>query len=166
MSLWDVGEVIPVGSLRPIWTTHKTLGGHIPEHPSCGGFMPTTETTLILALGNQRAAIRSLTSDARLDNETNCKSGYLPMTSFRQIEANRRNARKSTRPITEEGKQRSRCTAVHHGLMAETVIGALENAEDYKAFQCCAVSSISTTSVPRNRHHVFEASRSDFIWPA
>jgi hypothetical protein len=29
------------------------------------------------------------------------------MTTFRQIEANRRNARKSTGPVTEEGKQRS-----------------------------------------------------------
>jgi hypothetical protein len=48
------------------------------------------------------------------------------MTSFRQIEANRRNARMSTGPITEEGKQRSRCNAVRHGLTAETVIGALE----------------------------------------
>jgi hypothetical protein len=33
------------------------------------------------------------------------------MTSFRQIEANRRNASKSTGPITEEGKRRSRCNA-------------------------------------------------------
>jgi hypothetical protein len=34
--------------------------------------MPTAETTLIPASGtNQRAAKRSLTSDARLDNETN-----------------------------------------------------------------------------------------------
>ena len=52
----DVGEAIPVGSLRPIWTAHKTLGGHILGHPSCGGFMPTAETTLIPASGNQRAA--------------------------------------------------------------------------------------------------------------
>jgi hypothetical protein len=44
------------------------------------------------------------------------------MTSFRQIQANRRNARKSTGPITEEGKQRSRCNEVRHGLAAETVL--------------------------------------------
>jgi hypothetical protein len=57
------------------------------------------------------------------------------MTSFRQIEANRRNARRSTGPTTEQGKQRSRCNAVRHGLTAETVIGALEDAEDYRAFE-------------------------------
>jgi hypothetical protein len=32
----------------------------------------------------------------------------------------------------EAGKQASRCNAVRHGLTAETVIGALEIAEDYK----------------------------------
>ena len=57
------------------------------------------------------------------------------MTSIRQIEANRRNALKSTGPNTEGGKQISRCNAVRHGLTAETVIGGLEDAEDYKAFE-------------------------------
>jgi hypothetical protein len=68
------------------------------------------------------------------------------MTSFRQIEANRRNARKSTGPITEEGKQHSRCNAVRHGLTAETVIGALEDAEDYKAFEAAIIADYDVQS--------------------
>jgi hypothetical protein len=68
------------------------------------------------------------------------------MTSFRQIEANRRNARRSTGPITEEGKQRSRCNAVRHGLTAETVIAALEDAEDYKAFEAAIIADYDAQS--------------------
>jgi hypothetical protein len=68
------------------------------------------------------------------------------MTSFRQLEANRRNARKSTGPITKAGKQRSRCNAVRHGLTAETVIGALEDAEDYKAFEVAITADYDAQS--------------------
>ena len=56
------------------------------------------------------------------------------MTSYRQIEANRRNSLRSTGPRTDAGKQVSRRNAVRHGLTAETVIGALEDAEDYNTF--------------------------------
>ena len=68
------------------------------------------------------------------------------MTSFKQIAANRANARRSTGPVTEEGKQRSRCNAVRHGLTAETVIGALEDAEDYEAFEAAITADYDAQS--------------------
>ena len=72
------------------------------------------------------------------------------MTSFRQIEANRRNAQLSTGPKTEEGKSRSRRNAVRHGLTAETVIDALESAEDYAAFEVAVTSDYDArTAVER-----------------
>jgi hypothetical protein len=68
------------------------------------------------------------------------------MTSYRQIEANRRNALKSTGPRTDAGKQVARCNAVRHGLTAETVIGALEDAEDYKAFEAAVAADYDAQS--------------------
>jgi hypothetical protein len=68
------------------------------------------------------------------------------MTSFRQIEANRRNARLSTGPVTEEGKKKSRQNAVRHGLTAETVIEALEDADDYAAFEMAITTDFEAQS--------------------
>src|SRR3954469_23446228 len=68
------------------------------------------------------------------------------MTSPKQIEANRHNARKSTGPRTEDGKQQSRQNAWRHGLTAATVITALEDAVDYQAF----VESIAFDHQPRS----------------
>jgi hypothetical protein len=68
------------------------------------------------------------------------------MASLKQIEANRRNARKSTGPITQEGRDRYRCNAVRHGLTAETVISALEDAEDYKAFEAAVIADYDAQS--------------------
>jgi len=72
------------------------------------------------------------------------------VTSFRQIEANRRNALRSTGPITEAGKHRSRRNAVRHGLCAETVVGALEDIEDYKGFEAAIIADYDAeTAVER-----------------
>src|SRR5262249_48112868 len=68
------------------------------------------------------------------------------MTSYRQIEANRRNALKSTGPKTEAGKQQSRRNALRHGLTAETIIDSLEDAEDYSAFEAVIIADYDAQS--------------------
>jgi hypothetical protein len=68
------------------------------------------------------------------------------VTSFRQIEANRRNALKSTGPKTAAGKEISRRNAVRHGLTAETVISALEDVEDYRAFEAAITADYDAQS--------------------
>src|ERR1700690_470258 len=74
----------------------------------------------------------------------------MPMTSFRQIEVNRRNASRSTGPVTEAGKHRSRRNAVRHGLCAETVVGTLEDIEDYKGFEAAVIAGYDAeTAVER-----------------
>src|SRR5664280_2211713 len=68
------------------------------------------------------------------------------MSSLKQIEANRRNALKSTGPTTSEGKERSRCNAGRHGLTAETVIAALEDVKDYQAFEAAVIADYDAES--------------------
>ena len=72
------------------------------------------------------------------------------MTSLRQLDANRRNALKSTGPKSESGKQHSRCNAMRHGLTAETVIQFLEDEHDYKAFELSVTADFDVrTAVER-----------------
>jgi hypothetical protein len=76
------------------------------------------------------------------------------MTSLRQLEANRRNALKSTGPKTEDGKQQSRRNAIKHGLTAETVIEPLENPEEYRTFEAEIASEyLPQTPVERELVH-------------
>src|SRR5882724_905688 len=72
------------------------------------------------------------------------------MTSWRQFQANRMNALKSTGPRTAEGKRASRRNALRHGLTAETVIGCLEDTEDYQGFEAAIISDYEAqTAVER-----------------
>ena len=73
-----------------------------------------------------------------------------PMTSWRQFQANRLNALKSTGPRTEEGKRISRRNALRHGLTAETVIDGLEDSEDYRGFEAAIIADYDAeTAVER-----------------
>jgi hypothetical protein len=72
------------------------------------------------------------------------------MTSWRQFQANRLNALKSTGPRTEEGKRTSRRNALRHGLTAETVIDGLEDGEDYRGFEAAIIADYDAeTAVER-----------------
>src|SRR6266571_827018 len=53
------------------------------------------------------------------------------MATIKQIEANRRNALKSTGPRTPEAKAAVRMNSLRHGLRARTVVLPAENPEEF-----------------------------------
>jgi hypothetical protein len=57
------------------------------------------------------------------------------MATEKQIEANKRNAQKSTGPTTEVGRGRSSRNALKHGLTAEQVTMEGEQARQFEAFR-------------------------------
>jgi hypothetical protein len=68
----------------------------------------------------------------------------------KQVSANRRNAIKSTGPKTNNGKQRSRCNAVSHGLTAATVVTAIEDAEEFERFEAAIRADYQPISTIEN----------------
>jgi hypothetical protein len=53
------------------------------------------------------------------------------MATIKQIDANRRNALKSTGPRTAEGKTAVSMNAFHHGLRARTIVLPGENRDEF-----------------------------------
>ena len=83
------------------------------------------------------------------------------MATPSQIAANRRNALLSCGPKTKSGKERSRRNALRHGLTAETVIGALEDRKDYRAFE----AAIAASYEPRSPlEHALIARLASLLW--
>jgi hypothetical protein len=67
----------------------------------------------------------------------------IEMSSDLQIEANRRNAQRSTGPRTGDGKARVASNALKHGLTGTQVVLPNENAEDFEAFRVGMLSELN-----------------------
>jgi len=69
------------------------------------------------------------------------------MTTKRQLEANQRNAARSTGPRTDEGKQASRLNAIKHGLLADTVfVPSLDDRDEWERFRADLLESLQPDS--------------------
>lgn len=69
------------------------------------------------------------------------------MPSTRQIEANRRNARKSTGPKTEKGKNIAKFNALQHGLTAEEIVIPGEDKQAFRDFRAHLVMELNPKGV-------------------
>ena len=137
---WETNKVDPVVVARELWQRTRLDG------PSGG----RAEALLSVGVIESPDATRTGLSSRRLRSTSQGARVGRPMTSFRQIEANRRNALRSTGPKTEEGKRQSRRNALRHGLTAETVIDGLEDSEDYRAFEAAVIADYDArTAVER-----------------
>ncbi len=63
------------------------------------------------------------------------------MSTEKQIEANRHNAKKSTGPKSEEGKTRTRRNAIRHGLTAEQTVLPHEDPKNYDQLRAGLIQS-------------------------
>jgi hypothetical protein len=64
------------------------------------------------------------------------------MSSYRQIEANRRDALHSTGPGTLIGKARVSSNALKHGLTGKDIVLPSENRRDYDAFRAGLIEAL------------------------
>ena len=142
---WQATGIDPTRCARALWLeTHPIRSGQDSAAPD------RSNATAHARTHRSAATLRRRRLTKRPRAKDNPPTVQLPMVTLKQIEANRRNALRSTGPRSEEGKRRSRCNAVRHGLAAETVIDVLEDAEDYKTFELSVTADFNAeTAVER-----------------
>lgn len=64
------------------------------------------------------------------------------MATQKQIEANKRNARKSTGPKSKEGKQASSRNALKHGVLSKKAVSEYEDRQEYDALLSQLISEL------------------------
>jgi hypothetical protein len=84
------------------------------------------------------------------------------MATPRQIEANRRNARRSTGPRTLSGKSISKMNAVRHGLRAKSVV--VPNLEDEAEWQAHLQGTIGALRPVGHLEHVQAERIAGYLW--
>ena len=143
---WKSVNLDPVTVARTLWE-HTRLN-EAPVHRRIGTSLAGAAATMVREPGAPEWRQTCRWSQLQFTRAARRTLG--PMTSFRQIEANRRNALKSSGPKTLNGKHSSRRNALRHGLTAETVIEGLEDIEDYRAFEAAVISDYDAeTAVER-----------------
>ena len=89
----------------------------------------------------------------------NSNAGDLHMTTEKQIEANRANAKKSTGPRTEAGKAVSRLNAVTHGLTPSEIVVWDEDPDAFDRFRADVLAELQ----PEGFLEIAEAERAATI---
>lgn len=83
------------------------------------------------------------------------------MTSRRQLEANRANAKRSTGPKSSDGKARSRMNGVKHGLTAKQIVIGDEDPDELESLR----ADLDIEFEPRGRlHHELVDHLAGLLW--
>lgn len=73
------------------------------------------------------------------------------MTTAKQVEANRKNATRSTGPRTAEGKQRSSFNALSHGMTAKAPTLPTEDPAEFEEFRRCLTVDLAPSGALEER---------------
>ena len=129
----------------PDWIASRLESHPVPTIPDVGNIGRPSSRPVLARIREIPREIGRSAMDGRIAKRT--QLARLTINDFFSAGRGEPSQRsKKPGPTTDEGKQHSRCNAVRHGLTAETVIGALEDAEDYKAFEAAVIADYDAQS--------------------